>query len=128
MVVRWTFTDASLATPETYTFEVNPVEGGTPTRKKTITYQNTAAPDGKTLIFEGRDEVQQFRFTGVLLTQTHYEAFLEWYEKRHQILVTDDLGREFWIYITSFEATRQRAVHYPWKHSYTVEATVLDWL
>lgn len=125
MVVRWTFYDPTI--PETYTFDINPSEGGTPTRRKKIEYQNTAAPDGKVLVFEGRDEPQEFTFTGTILTEAHYTTLVNWFSKRRQIKVTDDLGREHWIYIKSFDATRQRAVHYPWKHSFTIEAVVLDW-
>lgn len=125
MVVRWSFHDPTI--PETYVLEINPNEGGSPEYKKTITYANTSAPDGKTLIFEGRDEVQTISFSGTLLTVTHLTALTNWFQKRHQILVTDDLSRQFWIYITSFSPKRERAAHSPYKHSYTVEATVLDW-
>lgn len=124
-VVKWTFYDATTAS--TYTFAINPNEGGTPLRRKTISYQNTAAPDGKTLIFEGRDEPRKISFSGTLLEQAQLDAFETWFEKRHQVRVTDDLGREYWIYITSFEPKRARARSHPWKHTYTCEATILDW-
>lgn len=125
MVVKWTFYDPVI--PETYVFAVNPSEGGTPTYQKTIQFQNTSGPDGKVLIFEGRDEPKTLQFTGTILEESQYVALLGWFEKRRQILVTDDLGRQTWVYIRSFEATRQRAIHYPWKHTYTVSAVVLDW-
>ncbi len=125
MVVRWSFHDPTV--PETYVLEINPNDGGTPSRKKTISYQNTSAPDGKALVFEGRDEVQTISFSGDILTVTHLTALTLWYEKRHQILVTDDLSRQFWIYINSLELKRERAAHSPYKHTYTIEAIILDW-
>lgn len=124
-VTKWTFYDAT--GPTTYTFAVNPKDGGSPTRRKNIQYKNTSAPDGKTLIFEGRDEPGVLSFSGVILQQAELEAFETWFDKRRQIRITDDLGRQYWVYITSFEPKRERAIHYPYKHSYTIEATILDW-
>lgn len=126
VVQRWRFDD--LVTHETYEFEINPKEGGSPSYKKHINYQNTCAPNGKTLVFEGHDEPQVLTFTGTILTQTLYDAMVTWFSKRHQIKVTDDLGRSFMIYIMSFEPKRERSFHYPWKHSYQVSYIVLDWV
>lgn len=123
MVVKWQFYDGST----TEVFEVNPNEGGSPTRRKTMTYKNTAAPDGKTLVFEGRDEPGEISFSGTLLTQEQFDMFEEWWDKRQQVRITDDLGRQYWVYIHTFDAKRIRARSHPWKHEYTVEATILDW-
>lgn len=125
MVVRWIFTDPTDSS--SYTFEINPNEGGSPTLKKNVLFKNTAAPNGKTLIYEGRDDPVTFSFSGTLLTQAQLEAFETWYLKRHQIVITDDLGRTFSVYITSFDPKRVRSAHIPWKHTYTVEAISLDW-
>lgn len=122
-VVRWTFYDGT----DTYTFEINPDTGGSPAYAKTITSQSTLAPNGKTLVFEGTDQVPKFEFSGTILTEAHFNAFLEWWDKRRQIQVTDDLGRQFWIYLETFTPTRVRAVQHPWKHSYQVSAVILDW-
>jgi hypothetical protein len=126
MVVRWQFYDP-VAT-ETYTFEINPNAGGSPTYKKSVNYQNTTAPDGKTLIYEGQDEVQELEWSGVILTQTHYDKYIEWWQKRRQIRLTDDLGRQYWIYLTSFVPNRVRASSRPWKHEFTATAVILDWI
>ena len=125
IVRKWKFFDPS--TNEGYIFAVSPNADGSPQYEKSITYSNTAAPDGLTLMFEGRDNPLTLSFSGTLLTQEQYQAFVTWFKKRHQILITDDLERQFMCYITKFAAKRERAVHYPWKHSYTCEATILDW-
>lgn len=125
MTVKWKFDD--LTDSSTYTFEINPNEGGSPQYKKTIQTANTAAPDGKTLIFEGRDEAQQLTFSGTILSQAQYDAMVTWFNKRHQVRITDDLNRAYMVYITSFEPKRVRAVHYPYKHTYTVNYIVVDW-
>jgi len=125
-VVRWKFDD--LTTLATYTFEINPASGGSPSFEKNLVYENTLAPNGHALIYEGQDPVRELTWEGVILTQTHYQTYVDWWDKRHQIKLTDDLGRQYVIYIKSFQPKRERAVHYPWKHSYTVTAVILDWL
>lgn len=125
MVVKWTFYDG--VTLDEYTFDINPNDGGTPNYNKTITYENTAGPGGVTLMFEGRDEPPKLRFSGTILEQDQFDTFKTWFDKRHQIRVTDDLSRQYWIYITKFEARRRRAYSHPWKHDYEIEATILSW-
>lgn len=125
MVTRWIFEDPSAS--ETYTWEINPRDGGSPQYEKTINYQNTTAPDGKTVIFEGLDKPLELEWSGVILSQDHYETLIEWFEKRRQIKLTDDLGRIYWVYITAFLPSRRRAVGRPYKHDYTMKATVLSW-
>ena len=93
-VVRWTFYDPG--SNETYTFHINPNEGGSPPYKKNFMYHTTAAPDGKTLIYQGRPEIQNLEFSGVILEQGHFDAFVTWWQKQNQIRITDDLGRTFW--------------------------------
>lgn len=124
MVVRWSIWDPTTST--TTAFEINPVAGGTPTKQKQINYQSTAAPDGKLLVFEGRDQPQEIKFNGTILYESQYTQFNTWFNLRHQVLLTDDLGRQFWIYFTSFEATRKRRRSHPWAHDYAVTATILD--
>ena len=124
-VVRWEFEDP--VTLDTYEFEINPSSGGSPAYQKSFQYQATAAEDGKTLIFEGRDQVQKINFSGTILTEEHFNAFITWWQKRYQVNITDDLGRTFSIVLESFTPTRERAVLHPWKHSYEVSATIVDW-
>lgn len=124
-VVKWTFTDPVLA--QTYVFDVNPNSGGTLSYEKSLTYTNTSAPDGKTLIFEGRQKVQEASFSGIILEEAQLNVFDEWARRRNQIYMTDDLNRSFTIYVTKFEAERVRARSHPWKHTYKVYFVVLDW-
>jgi hypothetical protein len=124
MVVRWKFFDP--IDDETYVFPVNPNEGGTGDRTKNISQQATAAPEGKTLLFEGRDSPETINLSGVVLEQAQLDAFNTWFDKRHQIRVTDDLGRQYWAYMTRFSATRNRRRSHPWHHSYTMELLVVD--
>lgn len=124
-VVRWVFEDP--VNLEEHEFEINPNAGGSPGYEKSFQFQETTAPDGKTLIFEGQDVPQNLEFSGTILTQSHYDMFVDWWTKRYQIKVIDDLGREFMILIKSFKPQRVRSRSHPWKHTYTVEAAILDW-
>lgn len=123
-VVRWTFYDPLV--PETYTFEINPKEGGTPVYKRNFAYRTTAAQDGRTIVFEGRDQPQQITWSGIILTEAHLNAYITWYGKKNQIQLTDDLGRTFWIVIESFEPKRTYSRNF-WRHEYSVTATIIDW-
>lgn len=125
MVVRWTFEDPN--TLESWTVPINPNEGGSPGLQRNIQYQSTCAPDGKVVTFEGRDLPQTLEFSGVILTQEHLDLFVTWFEKRYQLSLTDDLGRQYMIVFDTFTPKRERAHSYPWKHSYTASATIVDW-
>jgi hypothetical protein len=123
--VRWIFHDPILDV--NWTLPVNPNDGGSPPFQKTLAYVSPTAPDGKTIIFEGAEAVQALEFSGVLLSQEHYDGFVTWYRKRHQIRITDDLGRQFWVYIESFTPKRKRSATIAWKHDYTMRAVILEW-
>jgi len=123
--ITWTFTDP--VTTDTYDWEINPNQGGTPSYRKSISFRSTAAPDGKILMFEGRDEPQQMSVSGTILSQSLLDAFVVWFQKRYAVTVLDDLGRTFKIYITAFEPKRERSNSHAYKHTYTLEYTILDW-
>lgn len=126
MVVRWIFTDP--VTSSTYTVPVNPKGGGTPSVKKSIKYAATSGPSGDVLTFEGRNAVQEMQISGVILDSAHLDALKLWYDREYQVSVTDDLGRTFSIYITSFDAKRIRIASNAWKHEYTMSYTILNWV
>lgn len=124
-VVRWTFEDP--VTSDIAEFYVNPKEGGSPSYAKNIVFKNTAGPDGRVIVFEGRPEVKELSFNGVILTEEEYDFFVEWFNKKNQFYVTDDLGRIFSIYIIGLDLRRIRAAMHPWKHEYTVRYFEVDW-
>lgn len=123
MGVAWTFTDG--VEGETYVFDVNPNDGGTPQFEKTLTTIPSMA--GLPIVFEGRDKPETFQVSGVLIEQEQLNAFQTWFVKNYQVKVTDDLGREFWILITGFNARRAPSRNHPWRHTYTLEYIEVDW-
>lgn len=124
-LVRWTLTDP--VDSSTYEFDMNPSEGGSPSYQKNFTYLNASGAGGSVLAFEGRDSVQEIEVSGTLKTEAHFNALVTWFQKRHAVQVSDDLGRSYDIYITGFTPTRRRSYVFPWKHDYVLRYIVIDW-
>lgn len=121
-LVRWTFQDTE--TLEEYEFQMNPNQGGSPSRTKNFTQRQTAAHGGSVLVFEGQRELMQGQASGIILEEQHYiDLALDWFERSVPLILTDDLGRQYRILLTGFNPTRGWKVHHPWRHEYT-----LDWL
>lgn len=124
-VVKWRFDDLTNST--FVVFDINPNAGGSPQLQKTITTQSTVAPGGKTLIFQGADAVPQITFSGTILTQTQYDLYVTWFNKSHQLKLTDDLGRVTMIMITQFQPQRVYQASRPYYHTFTVTAMIVNW-
>lgn len=108
-------------------FPINPREGALPALERTISSIATAAPDGRSLIFEGQQTPQEFSFTGAILSKDHYDFMVNWFNKRRQMRVTDDLGNQWWLMLKSFTPSRKRSHSHPWAADYDAVALVLDW-
>lgn len=124
MVQRWQLYDPTTST--TWTMSSNPSECSSPPRKKRITEEGTSATNGQVILFEGQDEVQRIEWAGEILDEASYELWTYWFAKRHQVRLTDDLGRVMWVYLESFTPKRVRSALMPWRHSYTAEAIILS--
>jgi hypothetical protein len=121
MSFRWIFSDAT----ESYTFEVNPNDGGSPAAKKNLTYKATTARGGNLVITEGRDLPRVLEFSGTLLSQSQYQTFVHWLDKAGPITLTDDLGRSGQVVLTEFVPARKRTRHFDWRHGYTIRGYYL---
>lgn len=121
--VPWVF--QQLHDPDIYEFAVNPLTARMPGVQKTFAKQKTAS--GKEVIFQGRDLVKTMAFSGTILTEEHLEVMDVWFSKEKQVSITDDLGQQYWVYLTSFNASRNYSSQFPWRHEYSAEATVLSW-
>jgi hypothetical protein len=123
--IAWRWEDPTEGTVEF--MSINPNDGASPTFAKGLTKETTTAPGGErnVLIYEGADAATEFQFSGVLLTQEQYEFLHRAWEKRHVVLLTDDLGRIFTIYLESFNPKRVRSATYPWRHTYDATAVVV---
>ncbi len=124
-MARWQFYDPNtLATTQ---FDVNPNAGGSLSLEKNISTHTTVAPGGSLIIFEGNEPVQEITFSGIIRTEQQYTDLVTTFQKYHQVELTDDLGRTFMIFIEKFEPKRAYKRAAPWRHTYTVTATIVDW-
>ena len=126
-MAQWTLFDplGNGGAGETYTFPVNPSEGGTPAKRRPFTEESNVA--GGVILFEGARPPMHIEFSGRIRDQATFEALYDvWFEKEHQVRLTDDLGRIFWIMFAEIDPKRMRAARVPWKHSYSMQAVVLS--
>lgn len=122
--VAWTVYDP--VDDVTYSLPINPLEGGSPQRRKQYTAKGPAAPGAPAVVFEGNAGVLEFSVEGTILTQTHFEMLDELFDKPRQLLLTDDLGREFWVWIVEWSPRRKRSARFPWRHDYTLRYVEVD--
>jgi hypothetical protein len=123
MTVRWVFEDywQTGPTPYSYTWEINPNDGGSPTVEKNMTILQNTGPNRMNLVQEGANQVPTIAFSGSILTQAHYEALELWYDRRVLIKLTDDLLRTFYGVFSSFSPKRSRRAFNPWYHTYDAQ-------
>lgn len=124
-MARWTFTDDSVG--DTYVMEVNPNQGGTMRIKKTLTESRPPGPNAPVIMFEGRDEPQTSTISGIALTRNQVVALETWDDKKVQIKITDDLGRDTWVRLGGLALTRAPSRRYPWRHRFQIQVSELDW-
>lgn len=122
MVVRWRFYEkANMA--NTYTWEVNPNAGGSPGTEKAMTQNVTTGPRRTGILQEGQYSPPSISFSGVILTQAHYEAMEDWFTRRVLLEMRDDLGRRFVGVFSSWQPERVYKASNAWYHTY--QATFL---
>jgi hypothetical protein len=123
--IAWRWEDPTEGTVEF--MSLNPNEGASPTYAKTLTKETTTAPgrQGSVLIYEGADPPIEFSFSGAILTQEQYEFLEIAWNKRHLLMLTDDLGRVFTLYLVTSNPKRVRSATYPWRHTYDASAVVV---
>lgn len=122
---RWKFTD--LTDSSSAVFITNPDSGGSPTLAKTFTPFPTVVAGGNVILFEGANKPTVIDFSGFLDDQSQLSMFETWANKLHQVQLTDDLGRNYMVVITSFTPQRIWRGRRFWRHTYSVKATIIDW-
>lgn len=129
-MARWTFHDywETGPTPYRYDWEINPNDGGSPQISKQMTVLQSVGPNRLNLVMEGQSTVPTLSFSGVILTQAHYETIELWFDRRVLIELTDDLGRTFYGVFSKFAPKRSRRAASPWYHTYDAEFQVTAYI
>lgn len=129
-VVRWKFTDVFQVGPEpwTYTWEINANDGGSLSWQKNFFTAPVVGPRVMPVVQEGGLGAATLDFSGIILTQTQYEAMEYWYSKRVLLLLVDDLYREYVGVFASWQPHRERRASNFWYHSYEATFQVLEYV
>lgn len=115
-LVRWTLWDPNIN--QTFTFHLNPSEGGDFGIDKNFGWTETLAPDGDPIFYQGQNNPQETSVKGVFLSLEQRNNMMAWAGKNTQLKLTNDLGEEMWIYIRKLTPRRKHVVSRPYKADY----------
>jgi len=121
--MRWTISDGA-ATPTIISFPINPNSGGSFTRSRNLSKDRTLT--GKPYVAIGSALPRTAEITGVILDEDSYNFLVTIFENMVQVLLTDDLERETWVFITDLELTSEPRRHSQWRHKYKMKLTEVN--
>jgi hypothetical protein len=122
--VAWTLTDNSTGSPVVLSFDINPNSFDAPGRNTNIVSEQVTAPNGQTLVFQGRDASREATLSGAVTTQTFFSSLDTWKDKNYPLVLTDDQGSTWNVLIKSWRWTRLRRTN-NWRYDYTATVMVL---
>lgn len=123
--VRWILHDP--VADETWTMPINPDSGSEFPYRRTFAAGTGWRKDDRVRLFEQKPRGEEFNWSGVIRTQAHYDALLAWASKSNAVTLTDHIGRQLRIYITSFEPVDRkptRRLSTRWR--YTMKSILLE--
>lgn len=123
-MAQWKLTDYSSGSPVTLTFEWNPNKFDPPGRSANITADLTTAPNGQTILFQGRDKLRKSTFEGAVGTEAFYNLLNTWKDKHYPLELTDDQGNVWTVLIEEWKWVRVKRRN-PWRFDYTAQVIVL---
>lgn len=97
-MTAWVLSDP--VTAATWTMPINPDKMTSPHPRKTL--QHVRGTDGKARSTAGRKQAVEWSWEGVIRSQAHYDALLEWAQKPYPIEVTDHFGHTWSVVIQAF--------------------------
>lgn len=122
-------------TTEEYSWPVNPnTDNGSHNVTRQTGYEvyvgmrQTASGDDRidSIVFVTGDGPSRFSYSGFVYDQSQLESLEGWANKDYDVILTDDLGRQFSVIIDKFELERVRSNKKPYKHSYTFSGFILS--
>ena len=129
---RWILQDPKA--DESWTMPINPDRMTSPHPKKSLRHAYGVWLGGKPYGPESRDAIRTFltppsltewQWEGVIRSEEHYQAYVHWTEKSHEVRVTDHLGRTWEVLFSRFEPEDRRPMkNVPWRLRYKVTAQI----
>jgi hypothetical protein len=123
-MAQWTLTDYSSGTPVVLTFDINPNKFSWPGRSSNIKADLTTAPNGTTILFQGRDKLRKATFEGLVNSQDFFTDLDTWKDKHYPLELADDQGNTFTILFEDWKWTRVKRRN-PWRFDYTASVIIL---
>ncbi len=133
MTVKWTFTDEVEGT--TSVFTLNPESASID--RGGLQSSQISTTNGRRIIQKGRRNPDAMVINGTTFQEDEFVAFAQIASKMYQVKLTDDLGREFWVFITGYSPERQptrfgsyagaSGSRLDWRMRYSINMTMLDW-
>lgn len=125
MTVRWTFTEP--ISGDSWVVPINPNEMDAPARPRNMSYAyGSKWGQDRIRAMDRTTSPPTWSFSGVLLTQEHYDSLLEWSKKLAVVQIADHLGRTFEVVITQFDPIeRLPTANRPWRADYTMTCLLL---
>jgi len=123
-MAQWTLTDDSTGSPVVLTFDWNPSEFDPPGRASNIVADVTSAPNGQSILFQGRDKVRTLTFKGAVGTQSFFASLDLWKDKFYPLTLTDDQGSTWTVMFQDWKWTKIKRRN-RWRYDYTAKMFVL---
>lgn len=118
---QWTMTD--LVTSATYTFSFNPNRMDPVMNPKALeSLPHLTSPR----TWKSRTAPREWTFSGTCRGQQTHLDLLDWFTRKHELQITDHLGRTFKILPKEIEFRERRSRHEPWKFDYTVRGLLTE--
>lgn len=119
---RWVLTDAVRS--DSYTFNANP-NSDQEQYQKNLQFEAVLIPGSLPLLYEGHDTPTAMTLSGTLLSQTQWQTFVNFFNRRHQVLLTDDRGYGRFIYISNLQGTRKPSALFKWRMDWQMQAYMI---
>lgn len=121
----WIFTPVDVDSYSVVELEINPVTASSPLQEKSIEFSAKAGPFGESVIRDGGNLPATAQCAGTVLTQGQFENVEYLIQADTDWVLTDDLGRNFQIYITGIDMKRTFSSTLPYRHDFTIDYVVV---
>lgn len=127
-MTRWTLTDPT--TNEVWEMPINPDKMTSPFRirslKTRVAVRINAVVADTSHTIEAKPAPVDWEWQGVIRSEAHYEAYVDWAERPGLVRVHDHLDRTWEVMIESFVPEERRpSARTDWRFRYTVKCLIL---